>query len=102
MEGETCGACVPYLASQCVSGRCLAPPVSAEGAGCGNTQGASTPRPSGCAAGSDCVNRNDFGAGTCRAFQRDGDVCDTYGERTCRFSARCVRGRCTLPGTDCR
>lgn len=102
VEGESCGDCVPYLASQCVSGRCLAPPVSAEGEGCGNTQGASTPRPSGCAAGSDCVNRNDFGAGTCRALQRDGEVCDTFGLRTCLFPARCVRGRCTLPGTDCR
>lgn len=102
VEGEACGDCVPYLASRCVEGRCLAPPVRAEGEACGNSDGASTPRPSGCEPGSDCVNRNDFGAGRCRALRREGEACDVYGDRTCLFPARCVRGRCTLPGTDCR
>lgn len=102
VEGEACGECVPYLASRCVDGRCLAAPVRAEGESCGNTLGASTPRPAGCAPGSDCVNRNDFGAGQCRALRREGEACDVYGDRTCLFPSRCVRGRCTLPSTDCR
>jgi hypothetical protein len=102
VEGEVCGDCAPYLSALCAGGRCVAPPIAADGQGCGSVNGPQTPLPLGCAPGSDCVNRNDFGAGRCAPLRREGDACTVYGDQTCQFPARCVRGRCALPDQDCR
>lgn len=102
--GEACagdGECDPTRGLACdrTARRCIRRPVAPDGGACLSQIVTSPDEPASamCAEGFECLNRNDFGQGRCRALTPDGAACNGF-ESSCAYPARCHAGRCTLPG----
>lgn len=99
--GEKClgSGCNHALGLDCDSskGVCSAIAMVGDGKSCDVGGLAATPLVE-CLDGA-CVNQNDMGMGTCRAYAADGAACNGWSGPACRIPARCVQGTCQVIAT---
>ena len=79
------------------TGKCVAIPMSTAGSGCSQS-GIGSDHDRECFDGR-CLNRNDRGNGTCKAYAVDGGKCESWTGSACRVPAVCQGGSCVLPGS---
>jgi hypothetical protein len=98
LEGEPCTdrlVCAAYLSCElgtCSLGPCDEPGCHDFGRSCGGIDATRY-----CPLGTECLNQNDRGSGQCVAYALDGEACASWSGPACRFPARCIANRCTLP-----